>query len=162
MDRSIWKWTTHKLARGFKAPARNLQLPPIKSPFDQERDRSFTILQNMMGPQAAMTLELWVCIAKLRDQQAQMIKAAKQALSPAREDPERVETLDLAISTFLEGARASRKIVDKDLAQGIKDSLWLSAAMFNKVTLSRRKMTIRGLADIKGARERLEECQPSD
>ena len=34
--------------------------------------------------------------------------------------------------------------------------------MFNKVTLNRRKMTIRGLADVKGAKERLEECQPND
>ena len=76
MDRSVRKWTNHKAARGFKAPARNLQLPAIKS-FDVERDKSFTSLQNMAGAQAAMTLELWVCVTRMRDQHAQIIKAAK-------------------------------------------------------------------------------------
>ena len=65
------------MARGFKAPARNLQLPPIKSSFDQERDKGLTTLHNMMGAQAAMTLELWECITKLREQQVQLIKSAK-------------------------------------------------------------------------------------
>ena len=49
-----------------------------------------------------------------------------------------------------------------EIALGMKDSLRLLAAMFSKVTLIRRKMTIRGMVNIKGAKERLEEDQPSD
>ena len=52
--------------------------------------------------------------------------------------------------------------MDNELALGIKDSLRISAVMFNKTTLCRRQMVIKGLGDFKGARERLKECQPSD
>ena len=34
--------------------------------------------------------------------------------------------------------------------------------MFNKITLARRKMVIKGLGESKGAKDRLEECQPSN
>ena len=97
MDRSVKKWTSHKAARGFKAPARNLQLPAIKS-FDIERDKSFTSLQNMVGAQAAMTLELWACMTRMREQHVQSIKAAKQALAIATEGPVEAESLDQAVS----------------------------------------------------------------
>ena len=44
----------------------------------------------------------------------------------------------------------------------MKDSLSLSAAMFSKVTLHRRTVTISELAKVKGAREILEVCQAND
>ena len=162
VERSIRKWTTHKEARGFKAPARNLQLPRITSFFNQEREKGFATLQSMMGAQAAITLELWGCISKLRDQQVQLIKSSKQAIASAEEGPGEAQALELAISNFTDEAKAGRAIIDSEIAIGVKDSLRLSAVMFSKVTLSRRKTTIKGLANVKGARERLEECQPSD
>ena len=159
VDRSVKKWTSHKAARGFKAPARNLQLPAIKS-FDVERDRSFTNLQNMVGAQAAMPLELWACMTRLWEQHGLMIKAAKQALTA--EGLAEAESLDQTVSTVLKNARTCRSIVDKELSLGMKDSIHISAAMFNKITLCRRKMTVKGLGDFKGAKDRLEECQPSN
>ena len=79
VGRSIRKWISRKEARGFRAPARNQQLPPLRSPSDQELDRSLKVLQNEIGAQAAVTLELWERISKLGEHQAQLFRAAKQA-----------------------------------------------------------------------------------
>ena len=65
--------------------------------------------------------------------------------------PVEAETLYQTVTTILKNARSCRGIVDNELALGIKDSLRISVAMFNKTTLCRRKMAIKGLGDFKGA-----------
>ena len=76
----VKKWTSHKEAAGFRVPARNVQLPAIRNSFEQEREKKYVSLQSMIGAQSAIMLELWESISRLRDQQNQLIKAAKQAL----------------------------------------------------------------------------------
>ena len=59
VDRSVRKWDSHKDAMAFRAPTRNLQLPPIKSFGDQEREKSWLMLQQIIGAQAAMLIDQW-------------------------------------------------------------------------------------------------------
>ena len=136
--RSIRKWISRKEARGFKAPARNQQLPPLKTPSEQELDRSLKVLQNEMGAQAAVMLELWECISKLRKHQTQMFRAAKQDSRSSKVVPKAEEILELAISGLVDGSKVSRAFIDQEIGQGMEGSLRLSAAMFSRITLYRR------------------------
>ena len=159
VKRSVKKWTCHKEAKCFKAPARNVQLPAIRSTYDQERERQFAAMQNMIGAQAAISLELWDCIARLREQQVQLI-TARQALK-AKDGSDQMMPPEQAISQISDDAKESRAIIESEISVGMKDSLRISAALFNQTTLLRRKIAIKGMADSKGTKERLEECQPS-
>ena len=59
------KWTSHKETRAFQAPARNVQLPAITFKPEVEREKKLVTLQNIVGAQAAMTLELWDSVTRL-------------------------------------------------------------------------------------------------
>ena len=108
-----------------------------------------------MGTQAAMTIELWGCITNLREHQVQLFKSAKQTRSSAKGDPDALETLELSILGYSDGSKASRAFIDQEIVQCIEDSLCLSAAMFSRVTLHRRKRTTKGLTGRKGARNKV-------
>ena len=131
-------------------------MPAIKS-CDADKDKSYTNLQNMVGAQAAMTLEMWACVTRLREKHSMMIKAVKQALSGSDS-----VSLDQAVATILQDTKGCRDIVADELAIGMKDCIRVSAAMFNKLTIARRKLVVKGLGESKGAKDRLEECQPSN
>ena len=99
-----------------------------------------------------VTLKQWEQISKLSDQQTHLIKVFQRAMSLKKTGKEQVQALEMAISQITEGAKASRFSIDQKIALRTKDCLCLSAAMFNKVTLTRRKRTIRGMSNVKGAK----------
>ena len=68
---------------------------------------------------------------------------------------------ELIISQISDEAKETKAIIETEIVVGMKDSLRLSAATFNQITELRRKMVVKGLADFKGAKERLDQCQPN-
>ena len=161
VDKSVRKWNSHRDAMAFRAPSRNLQLPPIKTYGDQEREKSSIALQQILGAQAALTIDQWEYTSQIREQLNQLIKSFKQAVSTGKEGEEQLEALEIAGSEMVDGAKVLRTIIDKKMAPNTRESLRFSAAMFNKITLSRRKVTIRNMGNFKGSKDRLDECQPS-
>ena len=104
-------------------------------------DRNLEVLQEEVGAQSAVVLVLWDHISRLGKHQAQLLRAAKQASRSSKEDPDAKEALGLAVSGLSDGSKISRAFIDQEIVQGLKDSLHLSAVMFNRTTLHERKKT---------------------
>ena len=120
---SINKWVPRAEAREFRAPARNLKLPPLREGADRVLDRNLEVLQEEVGAQAAVVLALGVHISKLEKQQAHMLRVAKQANQSSEQDPDARRALGLAVSGLADESKISSAFIDQEIAKGLEDSL---------------------------------------
>ena len=153
VNRSIRKMTGHEEAMAFRAPPRNLQLPPIHNQGDQEREKTLLAVQNIVGAQAALIVEQWDHIKELREQQNHLIKTFHKARAPDMEGEDQIQALESAFTAITEGAKT---VIDQKITPKTKESLRLAEAAFNKIMLARRKISIHSMSNSKGSRDRLE------
>ena len=161
VNRSIRKMTRHEEAMAFRAPPRNIQLPPIHNQGDQEREKTLLAIQNIMGAQAAVIVEQWDHIKELREQQNHLIITFLKARAPDMEGEDQIQALESAFSAITKGAKISKTVIDQKITPKTKESLRLAAAAFNKIMLARRRISVCSMSNSKGARDHLAECQPS-
>ena len=74
-------------------------------------------------------------------------------MSTEKEGEEQLQALEVAGSEMVDGAKVLKAIIDQKIAPNTRENLQLTAAVFNKITLSRRKLTIRNMSNFKGLKD---------
>ena len=163
-QRLVKKYTAHVSAKSFAAQEKDYEMPALRGNLAINSEKALLGLQKMAGANGAAISNLVELMKQLSKDQVAAMKSFKEETGL-----DSVVSLEKAVAVIedikAEAAMACEQVAEvlqKKFLPKAKDTMRLSALMFNKTCLERRKLYVQNTSRFKQADKRLAEYQPSE